>query len=101
MGNLPREYLEDLSDQRFQENVARKFNQDGNTEPIGCLGGTQTSLGNNSWRVQHSLGTEPRKFVLTAQGSSSSIKVKMTNITAQTVDLVFDSDPTSFTVFLS
>lgn len=97
--NLPREYVEDPSVSRMQENIARKFNQDSGGEVSGCLGGTQTSLGNFSWRVEHGLKKEPKGFVLLSQGSSSSILAKMVNAGGTTADIVFESDPSSFTVF--
>lgn len=98
MANLPREYVEDISIQRMQENIARKFNSQ-NEQFIGCMGGTQTSLGNNSWRIAHSLKREPKGFVLLTQTTAGSIFTKMINQSGTTADLVFDSNPGTFTVF--
>jgi hypothetical protein len=97
-GNLAREYVDDISVSRMQENISRKFSQDDNAESSSCIGGSQTSLGNNSWRVAHGLKREPKGFVIIAQGSSTSIFAKMVNVGSTTADIVFESDPTSFSV---
>lgn len=105
-----REILDDLDSQRFQENTARKFAQQGNTGiTSGCICGPaadKIDLGNNIWRVKHSLGREPIGFVTIAQGTTDSVLTKMTNMNTQTVDIEFVKDsrnltlPVTFTIFL-
>lgn len=100
MKSLPREVLDLLEVSRLQENVGRKFSQmeKGNDDVSACLGGSQTNLGNNSFKVAHSLGREPKGFIIIDQGSTSSIKARMTNPNGTDATITFDSDPTSFKV---
>jgi len=97
-GQLHREVLSDLSTQRFQDNVAKKL--DKKSMPIGCIGATPTSLGNNTWNVKHNLGQEPTGFIILTQGSAMSIKASMVESNGTSVTISFASDPTSFTIFL-
>lgn len=100
---LPLEQVDDLSVQRMQGNVARQFNNiesksgDGLS---GCLGGTQTSLGNNSFKVAHSLGNTPKNFVITSQSVSASIKATMNNANGTDVTITWTASPGTFQVFL-
>lgn len=87
---------------RVQSNIKRSFDQaqKGEDEVYSCIGGDQESLGNYSWRVKHTLGREPKEFMIIDQGATGSIRAKMVNPTGTTVDIVFDSDPTSFKISL-
>ena len=97
---LSREVLEDLSTERFQENVARELSRQSKSKALtGCISGEKTLIAENKWRVYHSLGIEPSGFVIIAQGSSSSILAKMENVTSENVEISFNTDPTSFTLF--
>lgn len=97
---MSQEILDDLSNQRFQNNVSREFDKQKNTGIVeGCISGDKVAVAPNSWRVNHSLGREPIGFILMAQGSTTSIVAKMTNMTATTADISFSEDPTSFTAF--
>lgn len=100
---LPLEKVDDLGVQRMQSNISRKFNQDKKSGDgfKGCLGGTQTSLGNNSYKISHSLGDTPKGFVIISQSVSGSIKATMINPTASEVTITFDSSPGTFQIFLS
>lgn len=107
---LAREILDDLPEQRFQENTARELDKQKNSGTVsGCISGDKVKIGENSWRVSHGLGVEPKGFVIIAQGTSSSLKAEMSNMTTDTVEISFTSvldgvdipaDPTSFTLFL-
>jgi len=96
--SLPREYLEDISTQRFQENVGKQL--DKKKEAIGCLGGTISSLGNNVFSITHSLGTAPSGFIILTQSVAGSIKATMVKSNGTIVNLSFDKSPGTFTVFL-
>lgn len=99
MANLPREYVEDISIQRMQENIARKL--DKKTQAIGCLGGTVTALGNNTFEVTHSLGTPVTSFFLLSHTTTGSIKTTLVKSDGTTATLAFDHDPGTFTVAFS
>ena len=98
---LAREILEDLPTQRLQSNVEKALKEQQNTGTVqGCISGDKVKIADNTWRVYHGLGVEPKGFIIIDQGSTSSIKATMTNMTVETVEMKFDSDPTSFTLFL-
>jgi len=103
MSNLPLEQVDDLSVQRMQGNISRKFSQNEKGSGggfKGCVGGTQTPLGNNSYKVEHSLGDTPKGFVITSQATSGSIGATMQNPTGTDVTITWDSDPGAFQIFL-
>lgn len=98
---LAREVLDDLPTQRLQSNIEKAFNEQRNSGiTAGCISGEKVLVEENFWRVYHGLGVEPKGFMIIAQGSTSSIKAEMSNMTLDTVDIRFSTDPTSFTLFL-
>ena len=102
MGTLPLEQVDDLATDRIQRNVQRKFEQDSRSDGgfNGCLGGAQENLGNNSFKVPHSLGRPPKGFVITAQATSGSLKATMANPTGTDVTITWSAAPGTFSIFL-
>jgi len=93
-----REVLDNVTDLRFQENVARKF--DSSASFIGCVGETPSDQGNNTFTVKHSLGKSASGFVILTQATSGSIKATLVKSDSNTATLSFSKAPGSFTVFL-
>ena len=94
--SLPRETLDDLSTARFQENVARKL--DAKQTNIGCLGGTVTNLGSNTFKVEHSLGKPVSSFFLLSHTTAGSIKASLVSSDGTSATIAFDHDPGTFTI---
>ena len=97
---MSQEILETLEEQRFQDNVSKEFSRQNKTGITkGCISSDKVLLGENKWRVNHSLGVEPIGFIIIEQGSASSLVCEMTNMTTTTAEIKFSGDPTSFTLF--
>lgn len=94
-----REILDDLPTQRLQENVARQFSK-GESASQGCIGGTQTNLGNFSYQIDHSLGKIPKEFIIVDQSVATSILAELVASTGTNVTIKFSADPGTFKVFL-
>jgi len=97
--SFPREILDDISSQRFQDNVGRQL--DKKSAVHGCLGGTVTNLGSNTFKVEHSLGTPATSFFLLSHTTAGSIKSTLVSSDGTTATFSFDHDPGTFTVSLS
>lgn len=99
MANLPREQLDDISTQRFQDNVATQLKKDSTQPALGSMGSNIKDLGNNTFSVDHALGTEPKGFVLLSHATAGSIKTSIVKSTANNATLSFGSAPGTFTVY--
>lgn len=118
---LSREVLEDLSTERFQENVARELTKQSKEKAIsGCIGSLYTKVSDGIYQVDHQLGREVSGFVITSQTSTKSLYAEVVDApsASQGVDktktffLKFTdkelvengtdptADPTAFTVFV-
>jgi hypothetical protein len=95
-----REVLDDLPTQRLQENTAKAFSKMENALFEGCVGGTPSDEGNLSFKIEHSLGKEPKGYVITEQATASSIKSSLAQSTGTFVVIKFESSPGAFKVFL-
>lgn len=85
----------------LQNSVKRSIDGINNNGIVaGCVGGAALKIAENSWRVSHSLGVEPIGFIIIDQGSTSSVKAKMTEMKTTDVVVTFSEDPTSFKIFL-
>lgn len=94
------EILKETSDQRFQQNVSREFQDLRNSGTTsGCISGEKVLISELTWRVSHNLGREAVGFIIIAQGSTTSILCEMSNMTKNDSQIKFSGDPTSFTLF--
>lgn len=76
--SFSREYVDDISIQRMQENTAREFNKQASSGiTSGAMSGTITTISDGIYKVEHLLNREAIGFIIVSQTSASSFKAEM------------------------
>lgn len=76
--SFSREYVDDISIQRMQENTAREFNKQASSGiTSGAMSGTITTISDGIYKVEHLLNREAIGFMIVSQASASSFKAEM------------------------
>lgn len=96
--SFSREYVDDISIQRMQENTAREFNKQASSGiTSGAMSGTITTISDGIYKVEHLLNREAIGFIIVSQTSASSFKAEM--ISSPTEETPADKTKTVFLKF--